>query len=334
MSGTYSCDVLVVGAGMAGLMAAHRLGEAGKLVVVVDREERVGGRIVTEHVAGGWADTGAQFFTVRTPEFDRFVAQWLAEELVFVWSTGWSDGSLSSLSSDSYPRYAAREGLTAVPRHLAQNLTIHKAVNIESATPVAGGWLVVSDAGAAYQCQALVLTPPAPLSLALLAAGKLELAAADRESLAAITYAPCITAVCHIEGAINLPEPGVLQRPEHPISWIADNQRKGISPGAQLISLHVNPTYSRLWWLSPDVELAGAVRRELRPFLAETSAIKEIMFHRWPHALPTTLHPHQTLLAANVPPLAFAGDAFAGPRVEGAALSGLAAAEAILTVIG
>lgn len=318
---------------MAGLMAANRLETAGKTVVVVDREERVGGRIVTEHVAGGWADAGAQFFTVRDPEFGRFVAEWLAEGLIFEWSTGWSDGSLLAPASDSFPRYAAYEGLTAVPRYLAQNLTIHKAVNIEAVMPAVDGWLAVADSGVAYQCQALILTPPVPLMLALLAAGQVSLAAADQAALAAITYAPCITAVCHINGAINLPEPGALQRPDHAISWIADNRRKGTSPLVCLVSLHVNPTYSRLWWLSPDVELAGALRRELRPFLAANATVDEITFHRWPYALPTVLHPERTLLAASLPPLAFAGDAFSGPRVEGAALSGLAAANAILEAV-
>lgn len=334
MSGTFSCDVLVVGAGIAGLMAARRLEAAGKTVVVVDREERVGGRIVTEHVAGGWADTGAQFFTVRDAEFGQFVAEWLAEGLVFVWSTGWSDGSLLLPTHDAYPRYAAREGLTAVPRYLAQDLTIHKSVNIESVMPAANGWIAVSDSGVAYQCQALILTPPAPLSLALLRAGQVELAAADRAALEAITYGPCITAVCHVEGTIDLPEPGALQRPDHPISWIADNRRKGTAPDVCLVSLHVNPTYSRLWWLSPEAELVGALRRELRPLLAADATINEISLHRWPYALPTTLYPHKTLRAADLPPLAFAGDAFAGPRVEGAALSGLAAAQAILDAIG
>ncbi len=334
MSGTFSCDVLVVGAGIAGLMAAHRLEAAGKTVVVVDREERVGGRIITEHVAGGWADTGAQFFTVRDPEFAEFVAEWLAEGLVFEWSTGWSGGSLLPPAQDAYPRYAAREGLTAVPRHLAQNLTIHKAVNIESIMPVAGGWIAVSDSGVAYQCQALVLTPPVPLSLALLASGNTTLAAADQMALEAIQYAPCITAVCHIAGTVDLPEPGALQRPDHAISWIADNRRKGTSPDVCLVSLHVNPTYSQLWWLSPEAELVGALRRELRPFLTTTSTIQQITLHRWPHALPISLHPHKTLLAAGLPPLAFAGDAFDGPRVEGAALSGLDAAQAILETMG
>ncbi len=44
-------DVIVVGAGVAGLMAACMLGEAGQRVIVLEARERVGGRIHTEYVA-------------------------------------------------------------------------------------------------------------------------------------------------------------------------------------------------------------------------------------------------------------------------------------------
>ena len=47
------CDVCVVGAGYAGLTAAHRLQQAGKSVAVLEARDRVGGRIWTQHLADG-----------------------------------------------------------------------------------------------------------------------------------------------------------------------------------------------------------------------------------------------------------------------------------------
>jgi oxygen-dependent protoporphyrinogen oxidase len=53
--------VVVVGAGMAGLTAAHFLKEAGYEVVVVERDSRPGGRIMTIERNGETLDVGAQF---------------------------------------------------------------------------------------------------------------------------------------------------------------------------------------------------------------------------------------------------------------------------------
>src|SRR4051812_5903801 len=71
-------DVLIVGAGLAGLMAGHVLADAGKRVVLLDKGRSVGGRMATRRIGGGLADHGAQFFTVRDPEFGKFVERWIA----------------------------------------------------------------------------------------------------------------------------------------------------------------------------------------------------------------------------------------------------------------
>lgn len=327
------CDVLIVGAGIAGLMAAQTLQAAGKTVVVVDRESRVGGRMVTEHIHGGWADTGAQFFTVREPVFQQYVGRWVEEGVAFVWSSGWADSSTETTPVDGFPRYAAHGGITAVARRLAQDIMVHKSVEICQLHLLENGWQAVSQSGYVYQCCGLILTPPAPQTLALLEASQLPLDSQDAAALAAIQYQPNITAVCHIDGEAQLPPPGAIQRPAHPISWIANNKQKHISPDITLITAQFNPSYSRLWWQAPDNELTGIIHREIRPFLVDNAQIAHIQFYRWPYALPTTLYPERVLIASNLPTLIIAGDAFKSSRIEGAALSGVAAAEAILQAV-
>lgn len=55
-------DVVVLGAGYAGLTAATVLTEAGAEVVLVEARDRVGGRVCTEALSGGsWIDHGGQW---------------------------------------------------------------------------------------------------------------------------------------------------------------------------------------------------------------------------------------------------------------------------------
>ncbi len=325
-------DVLIVGAGLSGLLAANVLRDAGKTAVIVEKSRGVGGRLATWRLGPGRGDYGAQFFTVREAKFQKHVDVWLEAGLVFEWSRGWAGGSVQEEETqDGYPRFAVRGGMTAVAKHLAQDLTLHQPTKLEKIHLVGDFWEAVAEDGRSYQSRAILLTPPVPQSLALLDAGQVPLTNKDRTALEKVSYAPCLAGLFWIEGEVTLPEPGALQRPKATVSWLADNKQKGISPEATIITAHANPTVSSLWYEAPKGELVGLFMRELRPFLSKNSTVRAHHIHRWRYALPKTLYPQRTLLADGLPPLAFAGDAFNGPRVEGAALSGLAAAEQLLT---
>jgi monoamine oxidase len=63
-----SQDVIVIGAGMAGLTAARALAEAGLKVLVIEAQDRVGGRIWTRHIGNEAIELGAEFVHGRPPE--------------------------------------------------------------------------------------------------------------------------------------------------------------------------------------------------------------------------------------------------------------------------
>lgn len=68
-----SADVVVVGAGLAGLSAAHHLAEAGLDVVVVEATDQVGGRMRTDTVDGFLLDRGFQLYNPSYPEGEKML---------------------------------------------------------------------------------------------------------------------------------------------------------------------------------------------------------------------------------------------------------------------
>ncbi|WP_158841454.1 NAD(P)/FAD-dependent oxidoreductase [Saccharothrix deserti] len=58
-------DVAVIGAGVAGLAAAHELARAGREVRVFEAADHVGGRMTTRRVSGFVVDTGAEQISTR-----------------------------------------------------------------------------------------------------------------------------------------------------------------------------------------------------------------------------------------------------------------------------
>src|SRR5262245_53217184 len=71
-----TADVVVVGAGVAGLTAARRISAAGKSVVVLEARDRVGGRTMHDTVGGVNVEVGGQWVV---PTQDRINA--LIDEL-------------------------------------------------------------------------------------------------------------------------------------------------------------------------------------------------------------------------------------------------------------
>ncbi len=68
-------DVVVIGAGMAGLTAARSLVDAGLRVLVLEAQNRIGGRILTKHIRGEAIELGAEFIHGRPAELWALIAE-------------------------------------------------------------------------------------------------------------------------------------------------------------------------------------------------------------------------------------------------------------------
>jgi renalase len=320
---------VIVGAGISGLLAANTLNQEGWTVTVLDKG-LVGGRMATRRVGEGTFDHGAQFFTVRGERFAGLVEGWLTAGVATEWTRGFADAE-GQPNEDGHPRYRGSEGMTSIPKHIAQGLDVRTEERVVGVDEGDDCWEVVCDSGLRVAGDALVLGAPVPQALKLISSGGYTLPDGAKRQLEAVSYDPCLALMVLLEGPTGVPEPGGMQIKGEPLDWIGDNKRKGIS-GAPGITVHAGPKWSRSHFEDGESEVIDSMISfagdrlggDLAPAVFETSLA------RWRYSWVTNPHPEPCLVASDNPPLLFCGDAFGQPKVEGAALSGLAAADHLL----
>lgn len=316
-------DVLIVGAGISGLLCATELERQGISVRLLDKGRGVGGRMATRLMEGARLDHGAQFFTVRDPVFGDYVSQWLRAGVIKEWFRKAPYDS----NPEGYSRYCGVKGMRSVPEYLAQNLAVHCSESVHAVKYKNGTWQVFTQSFTrtenTYHARHLIVTAPLPQALALLNTSGLNYAGDALEPLQLIGYKRGLTTLAILESTSGLAEDGFLQLDHEAVVWLADNQMKGISE-QPCITIHSSPEFAELHWDSPDDVrgplMIAAVADHLK------SSVSMYVCHRWGFALSENRYQKPCFHNSEYN-LTLAGDAFNGGRVEGAALSGIQAAK-------
>ena len=307
--------VVVVGAGIAGLMAAQSLSKSGHVVVVVDKGRSPGGRLATRRIDDATLDHGAQFFTARDSVFESHVSEWIASGVVTEWCRGFD---ITAQNNDGYPRYRGVRGMTDIAKHLAQGLDVRCNTLAFSIAPGATSkWQLKIDDGSVLDADAIIVTCPLPQAYALLVTADIELP----ESMLRTEYdrTICLLAVLNQSSAVA--NPGGLQNPDETFSFIADNAIKGIS-SAVALTMHANPQFSLEHWDISTDDVQRLLLERASPWIGDATVITS-QIKKWRLATPLTIWPERYWAKDMI---VLAGDAFGGPKIEGAALSGLSAA--------
>ncbi len=319
---TGSHDTVVIGAGMAGLTAARGLVAAGLDVLVVDKGRAVGGRMATRRFAGGHFDHGAQHFSARSPEFQAAVDGWRRTGVAKVW---FEAQSVTSPERGVEPRHVGVGAMRALPEQLARGVAVRTECRVD-ALDLGGDGVAVRAGAARVAGRGLVLTAPLPQSLALLDAAEIPLAAADRAIVGAVEYDATLAVLAALSHPPDLRD-GHRAFADGPIAWVADNQHKGVS-SIPALTIHSSAAFAARHLESDPEEWTAALVAAAEDLLGVKAVSAQ--GHRWRYAQPRTTFESGCVAAESAVPVVLAGEVFAGAKVEGAYLSGLAAASAVL----
>ena len=206
-----SHDIVIVGAGIAGLTLARELTRLGHSPVVVERSKGIGGRCATRRVEGQPVDHGVFFVHARSSALRRELHAMEAAR-----RDGWPervDGSGTPCRPDAFDaseqRVAFVDGINVLPKHLGQGLDIRTATTVTVVNPPSASapWCVQTEHGDTIAARALVFALPPPNVHDLLAAAD-PLPARVRGLLPLLALAPsvpCLTVIARYPAEVPRP---------------------------------------------------------------------------------------------------------------------------------
>lgn len=262
-------------------------------------------------------DHGAQFFTVRHARFKGAVDDWIARGLVKAW-----------FSDERRTRYCGTAGMAGIAEALASSLDVRFDTAIRQALRCGSGWRALTYTGEEFRADALLLTAPVPQSLEMLS--KKEDLGEGYQALLHVDYDPCLALMARLPSQSSVPPPGYIRFDDGPIAVIGDNSQKGLSDGPADVTIHSAASFARSSAGLNDSEVAAQLMEAAMPWLGSAPLSWEL--HRWRFSSPLTTYTERCFFRTTPAPVALAGDAFGGPRIEGAYLSGLAAAARFLSL--
>ncbi|MFU8865145.1 MAG: NAD(P)/FAD-dependent oxidoreductase [Rhodobacterales bacterium] len=267
-------QIVIVGAGMAGLACARRLVAAGLSPVVLDKGRGIGGRMATRRVtlAGSEVrfDHGAQYLSVKTPDFAAALAD--VPEAVADWQI-----------APDMMRQVGLPGMSGLPRAWAEGLDIRQNAEVTAVKRADRGWRITTPEGE-IDAAHLVLTIPAPQAAALLAGSGMDDAALAND-LGAVQMEPCLTLMAAFPA--DLPRPFIISRSgTNALAWIAqDSAKPGRADHVTAWVAQASPDFSRQH-LEAD---KGAIAALMLPLLCNAlgcapEAALYASAHRWRYA--------------------------------------------------
>ncbi len=330
-------DIAVIGAGMAGLVCAQQLTQAGYSVIVIDKSRGVGGRVATRRLHDTKADHGACY--IKPKGISQQLIKLLARKGdLEIWTETLhiQDNSSSVVANpqSSLP-YIAPEGMNVMAKFLAQGLEVHKGERVNKITLNSQNqWYLTSETNKEFTASSVVVAIPAPQAVMLLE--PLAESLLDNnflEKLSCIEYYPAITVMAGYRQSSPQLEWKAITFKDNPVlGWIGLDSSKRKNPAQPHFVIHSSADFAEKYFESEDLE---QVAREILENAASGVSLSWLnnpqwmQVHRWRYAFPKTPLQQTYLAAETFLPLVCCGDWCGGNLIESAMLSGIAAAEHI-----
>lgn len=312
-------SVAIIGSGLAGLTAAILLQQKGYQATVYEKSRGPGGRLSAKRVGGGSADVGAQYFTIRNPEFHQFLERYAGAASYAPWhgQFGYQKASKKWEPFSDEERYVGVPRMTAISRALSADIELVAETRIQKLEKNPEGWTLVSTDDERYgPYEAVIITAPPAQARDLLADSDLPHLAGQLDEPVRHVQ-PCWAVAAHFQEAPFERYDGMRVQ-SHILSWVANNSSKpGRDDVGQWWVLHGRSDWSHANQDAPAEQVAGEMIREFLAITGTDQQPDDQVSHRWLYAKSSDPATPGHLWFAEEH-IGLAGDWLSGGRVEGA----------------
>jgi predicted NAD/FAD-dependent oxidoreductase len=336
-----NADVIIVGAGIAGLSCARTLREAGRRTIILEKSRGVGGRCATRRVHGQAVDHGVAFLHGSDPEFLSTVRSLKGATLLDPWPrrvTGNGPPCQPDAFSEGEARLAYAEGITAFPKSLAGGLNVRLETRVTGVNATGSGIEVSIEGGPPLRARDAVLALPAEQTADLLgplAAFSRE-AAAARSLLGMVGSLPTLAVLAGYGLEIPVPDWDVwYPKASEVLQILVYDSGKRPESVSRAFVYQARPSWSRLNIEGPVERWSGAVLEEAARLLGPWAGRPRwSSTHIWRYARADRGNEFNSPILIRCSPgvrLGLAGEVFApGGGIEAAWLSGRRLARRLL----
>jgi predicted NAD/FAD-dependent oxidoreductase len=283
-------DILVIGAGVAGLACASGLAAAGRRVQVLDKSRGVGGRCATRRIEGQAVDHGTAFLHGSHPEFLEAVESAGGPDLIEGWPRqirGSGRPCQPRALGGRERRWGFATGVSGFAKYLCADLDVVLETRVVSIERRDGAFRVEGERGETREAASLVLALPGPQALDLLTTldGQAENLAALSHLLASASTARCLTLIARFP-ATEAPDWEIVY-PEgsRVLQMISHDSSKRRKPSRTILVLQALPCWSRERWTASEESWTGAMLAEAGRLIGDWATTPEdFQAHRWRYA--------------------------------------------------
>lgn len=304
--------VIIIGSGISGLIFARELNKVGINPLIIDKGFTLGGRIASRPFNGDFFDHGAQYFTSKSDYFENLVQELLDNNIIKILD-----------EENGKKKYIGINGMNNITQYLSKKFNIRQSECVNKISFDNDKWILETDKNNKFETANLILSAPVPQSILLSESGNFKIPLDLKNELEKVKYSRCIALIGKFKNSLLISKFDNHKSykkidNDNVISWVSDNNKKGITDKENSFTIHLTPDYSEENWDNINKEY---LTRYIEEYF--DNEIEYLEIKKWKFAQTLINYPKTYEVISNNPMMIFIGDGFGKPRIESAVISSL-----------